>query len=197
MNGQKPSLCPQGFTLQQKKRAKPGRQAFPWGWGHMPQARVNGRPGEGLGMLVLDSMARIREKLVILFCLCEHEYLGLKRGQRKGGVLLPRKQLQFLAAPSQFGADYVCCWHCSVPAAWHHLLLQAHSFLWHQTLSCHSCAHIPPPLGSTQDRNPIASRKHPDTTSSSSSTRERCLGFSRSRTRADIPQGCDPAWRGL
>lgn len=31
-------------------------------------------------MLVLDSMARIRGKLIILFCLCEHEYLGLKGG---------------------------------------------------------------------------------------------------------------------
>lgn len=82
VNGQKPSLCPEAFTLQQEKGAKPGRQVFPWGWGHMPQ---------GLGMLVLDSMARIREKLVILFCLCEHEYLGLKRGAGKGRGLIAKE----------------------------------------------------------------------------------------------------------
>lgn len=37
--------------------------------------------------------------MVVLLCLCKNEHLGLKTSAGKR-VLLPRKQFQFLAAPS-------------------------------------------------------------------------------------------------
>lgn len=73
--------------------------------------------------------------MVDLVCLCKNEHLGLRTGAGKG-VSLPRKQFQFLAAPSNLELIVcVCCCSYSAPAAWHHLLFQAHSFLWHRHLA--------------------------------------------------------------
>lgn len=75
---------------------------------------------------------------------------------------MPRKPFQFLAAPSNLGLIMcVLLWlfstSCLAPPP-----LSSPQLPVAQTLSCHSCAHIPPPLGRAQDKNPIASWKHPN-----------------------------------